>query len=146
MGNIEVARHRRRAWRSGAAAVEFALVVPLLLMFILGLFEFVRLVMLHQALADAAREGVRVAALATTTQPLDVESKIRRELAPIIGAAAGDPLKVRITTAPAALAGVPSETPLTVTVEIDYADATWVPRKFLALSPQLSAEARRERE
>ncbi|MPV37015.1 TadE family protein [Georgenia subflava] len=47
----------------GAAAVEFALVVPLLILLVLGIAEFGRAYHLQTTLSGAAREGVRVMAL-----------------------------------------------------------------------------------
>jgi Flp pilus assembly protein TadG len=53
----------RRAgrWRdeSGAAAVEFALVLPLLAVLLFGIFEFGRVWHVNHAITDAAREGAR---------------------------------------------------------------------------------------
>jgi Flp pilus assembly protein TadG len=47
----------------GAAAVEFALVAPLLLLMVLGIAEFGRAYHVQATLSQAAREGVRVMAL-----------------------------------------------------------------------------------
>ncbi len=47
----------------GAAAVEFALVAPILLMMVLGIAEFGRAYHVQTTLSQAAREGVRVMAL-----------------------------------------------------------------------------------
>jgi Flp pilus assembly protein TadG len=53
----------RRGWRDerGAAAVEFALVLPVLLLILFGIIEFARAWNVRQTLTDAAREGARVA-------------------------------------------------------------------------------------
>jgi Flp pilus assembly protein TadG len=57
-------RARRR--QQGAALVEFALIVPLLLMLFLGIVEF-GVMMMHQlSLAQVAREGSRAASLGNT--------------------------------------------------------------------------------
>jgi Flp pilus assembly protein TadG len=58
-------RHARR-WRcdGGQALVEFALVVPVLLLLILGLVEFARAWNTQQVLTDAAREALRSAVVA----------------------------------------------------------------------------------
>jgi Flp pilus assembly protein TadG len=47
----------------GAAAVEFALVMPLLLILVLGIVEFGRAFNIQTTLSAAAREGVRTMAL-----------------------------------------------------------------------------------
>jgi Flp pilus assembly protein TadG len=47
----------------GATAVEFALIVPLLIMLVLGIAEFGRAFQVQGTLSAAAREGVRVMAL-----------------------------------------------------------------------------------
>jgi Flp pilus assembly protein TadG len=58
-------RHARR-WRcdGGQALVEFALVVPVLLLLILGLVEFARAWNTQQVLTDAAREALRSSVVA----------------------------------------------------------------------------------
>ena len=47
----------------GAAAVEFALVLPLLLLLVLGIIEFSRLYNIQISLTNAAREGARSMAI-----------------------------------------------------------------------------------
>jgi Flp pilus assembly protein TadG len=49
---------------SGQAAVELALVLPVLLLLMVGILEFARAWNLHQVMTDAVREGARRAALA----------------------------------------------------------------------------------
>lgn len=50
----------RRAPDRGAAAVEFALVLPLLLILIFGIIDFGRLLNAQIAVTEAAREGARM--------------------------------------------------------------------------------------
>lgn len=47
----------------GAAAVEFAFIVPLLVLVVLGIAEFGRAYYLQTTVSNAAREGARVMAL-----------------------------------------------------------------------------------
>jgi len=62
-------RHGRRvrSWRDdrGAAAVEMALVLPVLLSLIIGIIDFSRIYNGQIQLSQAAREGARIAALGT---------------------------------------------------------------------------------
>jgi Flp pilus assembly protein TadG len=54
----------RRCWRGDRASqiVEFALSLPLLVLFVVGIFDFSGAISLKQKLTNAAREGARVAA------------------------------------------------------------------------------------
>ena len=52
----------------GAAAVEFVLVLPVLLLILFGIVDFGRLMHAKLQLAEAAREGVRAAALVTVDE------------------------------------------------------------------------------
>lgn len=56
---------RRRTRRPAAHIVEAAVVLPLCLVFLLGLFEFSRYVMMRQLMAYASREGARYAVVNT---------------------------------------------------------------------------------
>ena len=68
-----------RKKRRGAAAVEFAVVVPLFFLLIFGMIEFGRMVMVQQIITNCSREGARVAVLdgAKTDQ---VESAVNNYL------------------------------------------------------------------
>ena len=60
--------YRRPAQRErGAAAVEFALVVPLLLMLVFGIISYGYMLSFRQALSQSATEGARAAAVTLGT-------------------------------------------------------------------------------
>ena len=61
-------RGQLNAGERGAAVVEFAIVLPLLVMFLLGIIQFSLMYNRQQALHAAAREGGRVASIPTSTQ------------------------------------------------------------------------------
>src|SRR5579859_3625853 len=56
-------QHRER----GAAAVEFALVLPVLLVLVMGIIDFGRVFSAQQTLTYAARSGARVMVLQNST-------------------------------------------------------------------------------
>ncbi len=99
--------HKRRR---GAATVEFALIVPVMLTFTFGLIEMSRISMVKEAVIQASREGARVGVRPTASID-DVNQRINEELA-ILGlttanvqvtptvldqALPGDDIRVRIT-------------------------------------------------
>lgn len=63
------ARHRRDGGARGQSLVEFALVLPIILLVIVGFFEIGRAVFAYNTIANAARQGARVA---TVNQLADV--------------------------------------------------------------------------
>ncbi len=70
----------------GAAAVEFALVVPLLLLLVFGIIDAGRMLNMQLALTQAAREGVRVAALGGSAA--DATARAEAAMFPVTGATA----------------------------------------------------------
>lgn len=56
----------------GAVAVEFALVLPVFLMLVLGIFEFGRAFNIQVSLSEAARESARYAAIHASQPGFDV--------------------------------------------------------------------------
>lgn len=82
-------RHTRRTSRllreDGAAAIEFALVLPLLLILVFGIIDFGRLLYTANTLTSAVREGARFASVQET---LD-EAQVRTHMAPYLSVALG---------------------------------------------------------
>lgn len=65
---MDACRHRRSRGRSGGAVVESAFVLPIILLFLLGIMEYGRYVLNLQVFTNAARDGCRYAV--THTQPV----------------------------------------------------------------------------
>jgi Flp pilus assembly protein TadG len=70
----------RCARRRGASLVEFAVMIPVVLLFIMGIFELGQLLMTQQVVTNAAREGARRAAIASTTDSSQVDDRVREYL------------------------------------------------------------------
>jgi Flp pilus assembly protein TadG len=64
----------------GAALLETAVTLPIVLMICVGVFEFGRAYQTWQLLTNAAREGARVAVVGGTTD-LDIETAVRTYMA-----------------------------------------------------------------
>jgi len=122
-----------RQCRPAAAAVEFAVVVPVLLMFLLGIVEYGRLLMVSQITTNASREGARYAVQADTTAA-GVDTYVRDYLksASVPDAAI---TTVALEYYNAANTWVTCTTPSTmaqgtqvrVRVEIDFTKVSWLP-------------------
>ena len=97
----------------GAGAVEFALIVPLLLVLVLGIAEFGHAFQVQGTLSAAAREGARVMAL--QNDPAAARTAVR-DATPTLDPAVTN---AQITVTPAACPAT-STTPATVRVTIAY--------------------------
>ena len=109
---------RQRADRDerGAVAVEFAIVLPLLVMIVFGIIEWSIYFNRLQGLQAAAREGARVAALPQSTQS-DVKAKVNSALDGVLSSGTKRTVTVSPNSAnPCDLQ--PTGTSVTVTVQV----------------------------
>ena len=72
---------RRVVNTRGNAVIEFALVLPLLLLVIFGITELGRMVMTTNVLNTASREGARLAAVSSISDSLAVYARVTAVLA-----------------------------------------------------------------
>jgi len=61
-------RHRNEVPRHGVAAVEFAIVLPVIVLVIFGSIETSRVLSIHHSLREAAMNGCRIYSLSDKTQ------------------------------------------------------------------------------
>lgn len=124
--------------RKGVAAVEFAVVSPILFMLLLGMVEMGRALMVQQVLTNASREAARVAIVSSasasgvTTAATNYTTNAR-----VNGATA--------TVSPDPTAALPGTT-LTVTVSVPYGSVTWVPLPKYLANAQLTASSSMRKE
>jgi Flp pilus assembly protein TadG len=115
-------RRRSLPARKGVSAIEFALVAPIVFFLLLGVIQFARLLMSHNVLTAAAREGGRVASLpstgATNTVVTAVNDRLQR--------GGINPSLVTVTVSPATLSSVSSGTQLRVTVSAPINEMAWI--------------------
>lgn len=139
--------------RPGAAIIEFAAVVPVLLLFILGIVEYGRMLMIAQVATAGSREGARYAVQADAT-PTSVDEYVRTYLTQssvpteAISAVA---IEYQVPQSSAAytaenqgwvkatsLSALPSGSAVRVRVEISFSSVSWLPTGvFLSSGTQL---------
>jgi Flp pilus assembly protein TadG len=129
-----------RIKRRGVAAVEFAIIAPLLFLLIFGMIEFGRMVMVQQILTNAAREGARIAVLDGTTG-----TEVRTAVNTYLHNASIPNATITITPTEPNTAGYGA--PVTVTVQIPFSQVSWLPTPmFVGGDRQLSATTVMRRE
>ena len=69
LARLTLSPPRTAARRRGVAMVEFALVMPVFLMFLFGIFEYARYLMMHQLLHNAARDAARWGVVRSSAPP-----------------------------------------------------------------------------
>lgn len=104
MTRVRILQQRALRQERGAQAVEFALVVPLLLLLLVGIIEFGRILNVHISVSGAAREGARVMAIqndAAAATDATIAAAPALALSPghvAVGACSpGDPVTVTVT-------------------------------------------------
>jgi Flp pilus assembly protein TadG len=100
----------------GATAVEFAFIVPLLIVLVLGIAEFGRAFQVSGTLSAAAREGVRVMAL--QNDPAAARAAVRNA-APALDPAVTD-AQITITPASCPTTGTTTTVRLSVTYPMPF--------------------------
>ena len=94
----------------GVTAVEFAIILPILLMLVFGVIEFGRAYQARLTVTHAAREGVRVLAV--------TENQTQAEAAALAATAGLDAAQVTVTGTPC-VGGLPAEMTVTYPVTIE---------------------------
>jgi Flp pilus assembly protein TadG len=119
-------KERYRRARLGAAAIEFACVLPFLVLFLMGSVEVGRGVMVKHVLEEAARAGCRVAVFESSTAA-DVNSIVGTAM----DAANLSGSNYTVTIDPPNPQGLEAFQPVTVSIEMNFADVSWIPTTFL---------------
>lgn len=82
---------------SGQALVEFAVVIPIVLLLFMGIFDLARLAYEFNAVSDAARNGVREAIVNQTCAVITTDA---RQSAPAVDLSASTAIQVTIYKSP----------------------------------------------
>ena len=121
-----MSKHRVHRKEKGQSLVEFALILPLLLLILAGVLDVARLYYVYVVLTDAASEGVSYAAINPPADPTDPEDPDTAEIrARTLSACTGVDDRVQSVTIDCPTCpGVASGDAITVTVSYRYAVMT----------------------
>ena len=114
--------------------MEFAIVAPIFVIFVFGMIEYGRMVMVQQILTNASREGARIAVL---------EGSTRQE---VIDAVVDYCNTGRVSITDAAVDLDPTDPataeygdPVTVTLNVAFRDVSWLPAPMYLGAANLTA-------
>jgi len=128
-------RTPRQRNRRGSAAVECAIVAPLLTLIVLGAIDVGQYANVHQKVSDASRAGARFAARSGTQNTAAVQSAVRSYLQDVSGGPSSTLASgAQITVTNGSGNPVPSGdlqqyatgSPLKVTVQVQYDPVRWI--------------------
>ena len=131
-------RHHQRT-RRGASTVEFALVVPVMLIFTFGVIEISRISMFKESITQATREGARVG-IKPTASASEVVQRVEEELA-IMGIS-----DAIITIEPSTLGAAQADDSVKVHVSVPVNSASWVGNFFNFGETNIEAATKMRRE
>lgn len=133
-------RRSRKTKRRGAAVIEFAVVAPIFFLFIIGLIEFGRVMMVQQILVQTSRDGARHAIVNGSTIET-TRDLVQQQVASSSVTVERD----AITVGPdPSTAGAGDQ--ITVTVTVPFEDVTWLPGATWLNDLELSGSTTMRRE
>ena len=135
---FETSARRVRKGRRGAAAVEFAVVLPVFVILVFGMIEYGRMVMVQQVITNASREGARKAVLDGATT-----SSVQTAVTSYLTSAKVSGGSTAVSPNPT---GAASGDPITVTVSIPFSAVSWLPSPMYLGGKTLSASTTMRRE
>lgn len=134
-----VLARRQPGSRSGASAVEFAVVAPVFFLVVLGIIEFGRMVMVQQVITNAAREGARIAVLDGSTTV-----KVTQRVNDYLSAARLAGATINVSPSPPSSAKY--DEPVSVEVRIPFSAVSALARPFMSKATVLTANSVMRRE
>ena len=132
--------------RRGTAAVEMAVVLPVLLATTMGIVEFGRAMMVSNLLTTAAREGAREGALPYQTNAEVLPAAVNRLKANGV-AVTNSNVKVYVNDVEKDASTAISGDSVKVTATVTFQNVTWLPTTwFISKTTQLQGQAVMRRE
>ena len=129
---------KQRKQRRGAAVVEFAIVAPIFFLFVFGMIEYGRMVMVQQVITNASREGSRSAVMDGATI-----SEVTNSVNTFLQSSSITGATVTVSPDPSVAS---HGDPITVTVQVSFDQVSWLPSPMFLGGQQLSASTVMRRE
>ena len=117
--------------RSGAAAVEFAIVAPVFLIMVLGIIELGRALMVQQVMINTSRVGARHAVTLSATSQSSIDAA--EDYAESVGISSAS-----ITITPDPAVADPGDE-ITVVANVDFSSVSWLPTPWIMGGKVLTA-------
>ncbi len=111
---------KRLRCQKGVAAVEFAIILPVLMMIVLGIIEFGLLMYDKQVITNASREGARIGISDAVVSDADIEAVVDNYVTNNLITFGSTPTSPVTTIEPADRTGMVFGEDVTVTVTYDY--------------------------
>lgn len=146
---VVVNRSRSKKWRPsrrrrrGAVAVEFAILVMLFVVIMLGILEFGRAIQVQQVITNAAREAARRAIVPGATDQ-QIQNVVNRYM--VAAGIRGHNVVVQVNGAQTNLAGATSHDAISVSVSVPYSQVRWIATNWIANDANLEATVVTRRE
>ncbi len=135
----------RSSERRGAVIVEFAIVLPVLLLMILGAIEFGRAMMVANLLTSAARDGVRHGTLAIATNS-DITGAVQQHLEAMSVSTDHADIEITVNGVPGDVSEAETGDSIGVQVTVGYSHVSWLPTPDFLGGTQLRGVAVMRRE
>jgi Flp pilus assembly protein TadG len=132
---LQRVRRRRRDIDQcrGAAVVEFAIVVPIFILLIIGFIELGRALMVQQVLTNASRVGARAATMLNSTQAEVIDA-----VSDYAESVSVPSTQIVVTPDPAAAT---TGQEVTVSVSVDFSNVSWLPSPWFLNGATLTASS-----
>jgi Flp pilus assembly protein TadG len=135
--------HPEPQCRRGAAAVEMAIVLMLLIVLVFGIIEMGRAIMVHQVLTNAAREGARRAVIPGATDA-QVTSRVDQYMA--AANITGYTQTIEINGSAGSLSTAASKDQVAVGVSVPYSNVSYGVMRLISPTRVFEADVNMRKE
>jgi Flp pilus assembly protein TadG len=126
---MSVLPRRKRPARPAVAAVEFAVLLPILTILLLGMFELSRVLLVKESLSNAAQQAAR-----TATRPNTKNSDVTQEVTDVLSAAGitSSTVTIQVNDVTADVSTATRYDKVSVRVSVPVSQVFWVSTIFVS--------------